>query len=185
MTAFLKGQHIFLRELRPGDVTETSNYYRWMNDPAVTRYFEHSGFFPITVEQLIGRVNSVNQNPDVVSLAVMLDAAAPEHIGTVRIGPINWLHRFSEMMITIDRPHWGKGYATEAVTLMRDYAFDKLNLHKLTANAYAANEASVHLLQKIGFNIEGSYVKQFLLDGKYTDGVMLGMFNPKWHDPAE
>ena len=184
MTAFLKGKNIFLRELRPSDVSVTGNYYRWMNDPAVTRYFEHSGFFPITVEQLLARVTAVNQNPDVVSLAVMLDAAEPEHIGTVRIGPINWLHRFSELMVTIDRPHWRQGYATEAVTLMRDYAFDKLNLHKLTANAYAANEGSVRLLQKVGFSIEGHYREQFLLDGSYTDGVMLGMLNPKWRDPA-
>jgi ribosomal-protein-alanine N-acetyltransferase len=180
MTAFLKGERIFLRELRPGDVSETGNYYRWMNDPEVTRYFEHSGFFPITLEQLLERVNNANRNPDVVSLAVMLDGPEQVLIGTVRIGPINWLHRFSELMITIDRPYWGQGYATEAVTLMRDYAFDKLNLHKLTANAYAANQASVKLLQKIGFSIEGSYQRQFLFEGRYADGVMLGMLNPNW-----
>jgi ribosomal-protein-alanine N-acetyltransferase len=183
MTAFLKGERIFLRELRPSDVSETSSYFRWMNDPEVTRYFEHSGFFPITVEQLLERVGAVNRNPDVVSLAVMLGDVEPAHIGTVRIGPINWLHRFSELMVTIDRPYWGQGYATEAVTLMRDYAFDKLNLHKLTANAYAANLASVKLLQKVGFGIEGHYREQFLFEGRYSDGVMLGMFNPNWPNP--
>ena len=178
MTAFLRGEKIYLRELRASDVSETSSYYRWMNDPEVTRYFEHTGFFPVTVEQLLERVNNVNRNPDIVSLAVMLDEAAPVHIGTVRIGPINWLHRFSELMITIDRPYWRRGHATEAVMLMRDYAFNKLNLHKLTATAYADNLASVKLLQKVGFSVEGSYKEQFLLDGRYSDGIMLGMLRP-------
>ena len=180
MIPFLKGERIYLREIRPSDVTETSNYYRWMNDPEVTRYFEYTGFFPTSVEKLLERVTNSIKNPDIVPLAIMLPTDGEEavHIGTVRIGPINWLHRFSEIMITVDRPYWGKGYATEAVKLMHDYAFNKLNLHKLTAHAYVANKASLRVLEKTGFTIEGIHKSQFLLDGVYTDGILLGMINP-------
>jgi len=180
MIPFLAGERIYLREIRPGDVSETSNYYRWMNDPEVTKYFEHTGFFPMSVERLLERVTNAIKHPDVVSLAIMLhaDREEPVHIGTVRLGPIIWLHRFSEVMITVDRPHWGKGYGTEAVKLVRDYAFNKLNLHKLTANAYAANKASLRVLEKAGFTVEGTHTNQFLLDGVYADAVLLGMVNP-------
>jgi RimJ/RimL family protein N-acetyltransferase len=151
-----------------------------MNDPEVTRYFEHTGFFPVSVEQLMERVTSSIKNPDIVLLAIMLSQDGEEsvHIGTVRIGPINWLHRFSEIMVTVDRLCWGKGYGTEAVKLMRDYAFNKLDLHKLTAHAYVANKASVRVLEKTGFMIEGIQKNQFLLNGEYADIFVLGMINP-------
>jgi len=180
MIPFLRGERIYLREIKASDVSETSNYYRWMNDPEVTRYFEYTGLFPVSVEQLLERVTSSIKNPDIVPLAITLptDGEEPVHIGTVRIGPINWLHRFSEIMITVDRPYWGKGYGTEAVKLMRDYAFNRLNLHKLTAHAYVANKASVRVLEKAGFIIEGIHKNQFLLNGEYTDIFLLGMINP-------
>ncbi len=180
MIPFLRGEKIYLREIRPSDVSETSNYYRWMNDPDVTRYFEYTGFFPTSVEKLLERVTSSIGNPDIVPLAIMLPTDREEavHIGTVRIGPINWLHRFSEIMITVDRSHWGKGYGTEAVKLMRDYAFNKLNLHKLTAHAYAANKASIKVLEKAGFTIGGTHTNQFLLNGEYVDVLLWGLINP-------
>ena len=182
MIPFLKGERIYLREIRPSDVSETSNYYKWMNDPEVTRYFEYTGFFPMSVEKLLERVTNSIKDPDIVTLAIMLptEGEEPVHIGTVRIGPINWLHRFSEIMITVDRPYWEKGYGTEAVKLMSDYAFNKLNLHKLTAHAYAANKASLRVLEKAGFTIEGTYTNQFLFNGEYADVLLLGMINPNY-----
>jgi RimJ/RimL family protein N-acetyltransferase len=180
MVPFLRGEKIYLREIRPSDVSQTSAYYRWMNDLEVNRYFEHTGFFPTSIEALMERVTSSIKNPDIIALAIMLPTESEEavHIGTVRIGPINWLHRFSELMITVDRPYWGKGYATEAVKLLRDHAFKKLNLHTLTAHAYSSNKASLRVLEKAGFTIQGTHINQFLLNGEYTDIHLLGMINP-------
>ena len=46
------------------------------------------------------------------------------------------------------RSAWGKGYATEAIELVTDYAFKKLNLHKLTAGCYQLNEAAIKAFQR-------------------------------------
>jgi len=177
--SFLAGEKVYLREIRPGDVSETSNYYRWMNDPEVTKYLGNR-FFPTSVERLLERVTSAIKSPDVVMLAIMIhaDREEPVHIGNIQLGPIIWLHRFAEVGLSIDRPYWGKGYATESVRLVRDYAFNKLDLHKLTANAYAENRASLRVLEKAGFTIEGTCANQFLLDGVYADTVILGVVNP-------
>ncbi len=182
MVAFLTGEKIYLREIRPSDVSETSNYYRWMNNPEVTRLYQPFGFFPLSVEKLLEQVTNSIKNPDIVSLAMMLPADREEavHIGTTRLGPINWLHRFAEIGAVIDRPYWGKGYGTEAIKLVRDYAFNMLNLHKLTANVYAANKGSLRMLEKAGFTIDGTHTSLLLLDGVYTDGILLGMINPNY-----
>jgi len=119
MIAFLAGEKIYLREIRPSDVSETSNYYRWLNDPEVTRYYQPYGIFPLSVETLLERVTGAIKNPDIVPLAIILpaDGEEPVHIGAIQLGPINWLNRFAEIGYSVDRPYWGKGNQWGRVSL--------------------------------------------------------------------
>jgi RimJ/RimL family protein N-acetyltransferase len=52
-------------------------------------------------------------------------------------------------------PHWGKGYATEAVRALIDYAFTELNHTALQAGARVTNPASRRILEKCGFQWTG------------------------------
>jgi [ribosomal protein S5]-alanine N-acetyltransferase len=52
-------------------------------------------------------------------------------------------------------PHWGHGYATEAVRRILDYAFGMLELDRVAAIARAENPASVRVLEKLGFRKVG------------------------------
>lgn len=52
-------------------------------------------------------------------------------------------------------PYWGKGYATEAVHAVIDYAFDDLGHTALQAGARVTNPASRHVLEKCGFQWTG------------------------------
>src|SRR5262249_36150943 len=47
-------------------------------------------------------------------------------------------------------PHWGQGYATEAVRALIDHAFDDLALDLVTAGARVSNPASRRVLEKCG-----------------------------------
>lgn len=169
---FLEGEHIYLREVHPSDVNE--NYYRWMNDPEVTRYLE-SRFYPNSVEGLREYVNGKLSDHDNVFLAIVLKDG-DRHIGNIKLGPINWVHRFGDIGILIgEKDCWGKGYATEAIRLVVDYAFRSLDLHKLTASCYDPNRSSVKAFQKAGFDIEGARKAHFYHDGRYVDDILLGM----------
>jgi RimJ/RimL family protein N-acetyltransferase len=52
-------------------------------------------------------------------------------------------------------PHWGKGYATEALHALIDYAFTKLGHDALQAGARVTNPASRRVLEKCGFQWTG------------------------------
>ncbi len=65
-------------------------------------------------------------------------------------------------------PAWGKGYATEAVGAVRDYAFNTLSLRRLIAIIDPSNIASIRVAEKIGM----TYEKDVMLEGyTYPDRI--------------
>lgn len=50
------------------------------------------------------------------------------------------------------RAHWGRGFATEAGLAFVGFAFSELGLSRLVAAAEVGNEASSHVLKKLGFD---------------------------------
>ncbi len=49
------------------------------------------------------------------------------------------------------RPYWGRGLATEAANAFIEVAFSKLRLKTIGADVEKGNNASEHILQKLGF----------------------------------
>ena len=68
-----------------------------------------------------------------------------KHIGNIKIGLINKNYNYAEVGILIgDKSSWNKGFTTEALKLIVDYAFNKLKIHKLTVGIYANNIGSIN-----------------------------------------
>ena len=171
---FISGERIYLREVREEDVNQ--QYYRWMNNPEVTQYLE-SRFYPNSMVALREFVKNMQLDRNNIFLAFCLKED-DRHIGNIKLGSINWIHRFADVGLLIgEKDCWRQGYASEAIACLVRYAFDVLNLHKLTAGCYAANQASLKAFQKNGFQIEGNRKKQYICNGIYTDAVMLGLIN--------
>lgn len=168
--AFIDGERLYLREVQLADAE--GGYHRWMNDAEVTRYLE-SRFYPHSVESLKEFISG-NQGPDNLLLAIV-EKNGHRHIGNIKLGPINWLHRRGDIGILIgEKDCWGKGYATEAVQLLTDYAFDSLNLHKVTAGCYDLNEGSARAFEKAGFVREATRPGHYYHDGVYVNEILLG-----------
>ena len=55
----------------------------------------------------------------------------------------------------MDKEHNTKGYTTEALQLVVDFAFRELKLHRIEAGAMLDNIASIRVLEKVGFKKEG------------------------------
>jgi ribosomal-protein-alanine N-acetyltransferase len=169
---FIEGRCVCLREIRLSDANE--NYCDWMNNSKINQYLE-SRFEKWSIKKLKNYVNKTRRNTACVFLAITAKGNN-KHIGNVKIGPINWIHKFADVGIIIgEKSFWGKGIATEVIKLVIDYSFHKLNLHKLTAGAYSNNIASIKAFKKVGFSVEGVRKKHYLCDGIYVDGVLLGI----------
>lgn len=58
----------------------------------------------------------------------------------------------------IAKPYWGQGFATEAGQAFIEFGFNELRLKRIVAHVQAGNEASVHVLKKLGFELESTEV---------------------------
>jgi RimJ/RimL family protein N-acetyltransferase len=147
-----------------------------MNDPEITSFLE-SRFFPISVESLRQYVADRQKDRDSVFLAIV-DKKQDLHIGNVKLGPIDWIHRRAEIGILVgEKTLWGRGYATETIKLVVNYAFRVLDLHKVTAGCYENNLGSQKAFEKAGFQVEGVRRRHSFWEGQYVDVVLLGIIN--------
>jgi len=55
----------------------------------------------------------------------------------------------------LDRPHWGRGYATEAAIASRDDFFRSFGYDRMISLAYPANTSSLRVMAKLGFRRDG------------------------------
>jgi len=169
---FIVGEKIYLRGLERSDLT--GDYFDWLNDREVTRFMD-SGLFPNTVEKMEDFYRNTALSSDNAIFAIV-EKKADKHIGNIKLGPINWISRIASLGIMIgNKESWGKGYATEAIKLVVDYAFKELNLHKVTAGVVAGNQGSAKAFEKAGFSVEGHAKSRFYLDGEYYDSLYLGI----------
>jgi len=171
----LVGKRLCLRDVRLSDAGGA--YLQWMNDKEVLKYTE-SRFQPYSKERLCSYIETINKDSDFVFRAITLEESG-RHIGNIKLGPIDWNHRFGDIGIIIGaKDCWGKGYAAESIRLLAEFAFTSLKLHKLTAGCYAVNSASVRAFEKAGFTKEGIRPSQYLSEGQYVDLVFMGLINP-------
>jgi [ribosomal protein S5]-alanine N-acetyltransferase len=78
----------------------------------------------------------------------------------------------------LDQHHNGKGYATEAVKALVDYAFEELHLHRIEAGVMPRNMPSQRVLEKAGFHREGIARKNVNINGTWEDHQVLAILNP-------
>jgi ribosomal-protein-alanine N-acetyltransferase len=172
---------LLLRALKPGDLNTT--YLSWLNDPAVNRYLE-TRFLPQTTEALQSYWQAHRDDPASPWFAICLQEDG-RHIGNIKLGPIQWQHRRGDLSLFIgDRTCWGQGYATEAITAVRDWAFADLDLQKLNAGIYSGNLGSRLAFEKCGFSLEGTLRAEVVCCGERLDVWRMGLPRSMWRSAA-
>jgi RimJ/RimL family protein N-acetyltransferase len=75
----------------------------------------------------------------------------------------------------------GRGYATEAVTMMLGLGFEELGLHRIIARIDERNEPSARLARRVGMRQEARLVDNELFKGEWCTELDYAMLAAEWH----
>ena len=114
----------------------------------------------------ISAMLSADEN-DTFAFAIMADSKVVGSIGVFRQGNIH--RRTAELGYYVVEEYWGKGIMTEAVKQICEYVFDKSDIIRIYAEPFAYNIASCRVLEKAGFQYEGTLRSNAVKNGKVID----------------
>jgi RimJ/RimL family protein N-acetyltransferase len=102
-------------------------------------------------------------------------------IGGMGLEIVDWAARDSFVFIFVgERENWGKGYGSDAMRLLLQFAFLELNLRRVSLGVFEYNPRAIRSYEKIGFCHEGrlrSYLKH---EGQRWDLLMMGILREEW-----
>lgn len=171
---FLKGKNVSLRGLEEKDLNGA--YFQWFNDQQNDFYTNHA-IWPNSLEKMKDFFVKTNKSKNDLVLAIV-ESKTNIHIGNIGLHDINWLHRNAKLAIIIGEiEKQGQGYGSEAIQLVTEHAFNRLNLHRVYLGVRADNKKAIQAYQNSGFVEEGRMREAFLASGKYYDIVCMAKIN--------
>lgn len=176
----LHGERIILREFKKEDL---EHMRKWVNDPAVVDNLLDSFLFPNTLPETEKFINDVIEGKSGLKGFVIEEKTLGRYIGQMALANIDWKNRVAQIAIVIAEAEFrGKGYGTEAIRLLEEFAFDRMNLHRLELSVHDYNIAAYKCYRKCGFTEEGRKRQDFYIHGKYTDTIYLGLLKSEYEE---
>ena len=156
---------------------------RWTHDPLL-RYLLAGVARPFSTEAVRKLLEKVEKQMEETKNLFHFTLRARDDnrlVGLARIFWIDFHNGTGVLSLGIgddaDRQH---GYGSDALGLLLRFAFDELNLHRLSVWPAADNPALIHLAQKAGFKEEARRREAAFHAGKYVDVVLLGLLRTEW-----
>ena len=107
------------------------------------------------------------------AFAITVNGRVVGSIGVFRQGNIH--RRTAELGYYIAEEYWGKGLMTEAVRQTCEFVFDTSDMIRIYAEPFAYNKASCRVLEKAGFQYEGTLRSNAVKNGKIVDMKMYSL----------
>jgi RimJ/RimL family protein N-acetyltransferase len=97
-------------------------------------------------------------------------------------GLTRWNHVFRSASLgyCFAESAWRQGFATEAARALLTWGFATFNLHRVQAEADTRNAASAHVLEKLGFTLEGTLREDCIVNGEISDSWVFGLLAREW-----
>lgn len=174
----LEGERIILREYRKEDY---SYMRKWVNDFEITKNLSNVFLYPHSEDNTENFLNIMLDGKMKGFVIAHKDTEA--YIGQLDLINIDWVNRVGTIGIVIGtKENLSMGYGTEAIRLLEEYSFNKLNLNKLELDVRSFNERAIQCYMKCGFIIEGRIRENFYENGEYTDTIRMGILKREWEE---
>lgn len=169
----IETERLLIRELTEDDFEDI---YKFKSDPKVVKYLTWG---PSSREETLNSLRKQigfqgQSNRKMYVLAVVLKNT------TVVIGNALFMIRdedfeIAEIGFFLNSDTWKNGYGKEIVEGLLELGFNQFKLHRIYAICDSENTGSVHLLKKVGFRLEGHFIKDLKVKGKWRDNLLFAL----------
>lgn len=175
----LRGDKVRLTALTSQDISAMA---RWWEDVYYLRHYAGEPAMPRNEEQLGRRFDAGYTPTDAYRFAIRA-LESDDLIGVLDLDGIGWNNRTAWFSIAIgDAANRGRGYGTEASVLGLRFAFDELNLRRVSLTVFSYNQPAIAIYEKLGFVREGVYREFIERDGQVFDMYLYGLLRREWRE---
>jgi len=168
----LEGKNLKLRALEPSDV---DFLFEWENDEKLWHLSNTiAPFSRFVLEQYI-----LNSHQDIFTnkqLRLMIDLKNGDNnypIGSIDLFDFDPINKRAGIGALIAEEKRNRGYASEALSLLIEYCFTKLQLHQVYCNISSDNEVSLQLFKKQKFDLIGIKKDWIWVNNNWVDEYLL------------
>ena len=162
-------------KIKPQTRDDIKYRVKWLNDPTVNKY----------IGDTIGQCTTLKKQEKWFDdykkvkgkkFFTIYDNDKP--IGWMGLSNINKTNKNADIFLAIGEDEYrGKGYGKIALLWLIDYAFKKLNLHKINLGVIENNIFAIKLYKSVGFEVEGKMKDEVWHDGIYYNFLSMALFN--------
>ena len=171
----MQGSLVRLRPLELEDIQYSST---WLAREDIG---EIMGYFPMSLHNQVEWFKQATMDRSKFLFAIC--DHEDRYIGNVALGNINYIDRNADLSVFIaDLNRRRGGMGSEAVKILLNFAFNRLNLHKIKVRTSAEYVGAVEFWTKIGFVEEGVLRSEKFQYGKFTNKHLFGMLREEFRN---
>lgn len=173
----LTGRYIYLRPLGKRDM----EYIRkWWSDPEIMRLTGEVA--PMSQTDAEKYLEKVKNDTDSVWFVIALKDTH-QIIGEAGLLRMFNPWRTTDLSIIIgEKDAWGKRYGTDTIMLLLDYAFERLNFHRVSVGVVGFNNRALRFYEKVGFKREGVHRDGYYYNQQYHDFIMMSILEDEFRE---
>ena len=172
----LTGKRVVLRELRRSDA---ASLFAMLTSEEVSRFISPP---PMTVEGFERFIEWTyqQQRAGVYACFAVTLRGFDTAIGIFQVREIEQQFQTAEWGFAIGSPFWGTGVFQEGASLMLEFVFETLEVHRLEARAAVQNGRGHGAMRKVNGVREAILRHSFLRNGQFYDQVLYSILEDDW-----
>jgi RimJ/RimL family protein N-acetyltransferase len=164
--------------VRPWRMADAESLVRHANNINVAKQLRDRFPHPYTRRDALDFLKFSSTADEPSNLAIVVEGEAVGGVGYV---PGSDVERYSaEIGYWLGETYWGRGIVTEAVMLLTDHVFGRINMLRLFALPFADNPGSIRVLEKAGYLREAVLRSSSVKRGQPRDQALYAKVNPSW-----
>jgi RimJ/RimL family protein N-acetyltransferase len=170
-----------VRLIPPPDIGFARITGEWVNDPLTRHLIGGSAYqMSLATREDFVRERLTQSFSGLYLMIEVVDLPEQQVVGAIELRKTSPEHRSGEVGILVGREYWGRGYGTDAMRALCRFAFEEMDLRRISLEVMEFNTRAIRSYERIGFVVEGRFREDTYLHGHYYDTLAMGLLREEF-----